>query len=483
VDDYRDVDPRLGTLADFDEMVGALHAVGIKVLVDIVPNHSSDRHAWFREALAAGRGSAARRRYIFLDGRGPGGAEPPNDWQSLFGGSAWEPVGDGQWYFHHFAKEQPDLNWDLDEVRADFVTTLRFWADRGVDGFRVDAAHGLVKNLSEPYAPWTEIADWFHIGGYHPLWDQDEVHEIYASWRKVFDEYHPPLFGVAEAGVPDRSRRARYASPRGLGQTFNFDAMDADWTAASMRQAIDTGLQHMRQTGSTTTWLLGCHDSVRVATRYGLPRQPGRRAHEVAQEWLLSGGTAPPLDRAQGERRARAAILMLLALPGSTYVYQGEELGLHEVGDLPREVLEDPIAERSGGRWKGRDGCRVPLPWTADGPSFGFGDATPRLPQPRWFADVAVSRQESDPASTLSLYREALALRARQEPVDDAAWEPSAPGDVVHYSRPDGWHSVTNFGPDPVVLPPGKVLLSSAPLVDGRLPTDATAWVENGGRS
>jgi alpha-glucosidase len=483
VDDYRDVDPRLGTIADFDEMVAALHAAGIRVVVDIVPNHSSDRHAWFREALAAPPGSAARQRYIFRPGTGPDGAAPPNDWRSLFGGSAWEPVGDGEWYFHHFAKEQPDLNWDDADVRADFLTTLRFWADHGVDGFRVDAAHGLVKDLSEPFVPWTQISDWFEVGGEHPLWDQDAVHEVYASWRAVFDEYDPPLFGVAEAGVPDRSRRARYASPEGLGQTFNFDTMDADWRADNFRRAIATGLQHMRETGSTTTWLLGCHDSVRVATRYGLPAEAGRRAHEVAQEWLLGNGAGPRLDRELGERRARAAIVLLLALPGSTYLYQGDELGLHEVGDLPREVLEDPIATRSGGRWKGRDGCRVPLPWTPDGPSFGFGPGAPRLPQPAWFADVAVSRQEADPQSTLCLHREALALRAHQPRADDAAWEAAPSEDVLHLSRPGGWHVVTNFGPTPVGLPAGTVLLASAPLEDGLLPPDTSAWVHVGSRT
>ncbi len=477
VDDYRDVDPRLGSLADFDEMVAALHCAGIRVVVDIVPNHTSDQHAWFREALIAPRGSRARQRYLFRDGLGPGGSQPPNDWESLFGGSAWEPAGDGQWYFHHFAKEQPDLNWQDEQVRADFLGTLRFWADRGVDGFRVDAAHGLVKDMSEPHVPWAQLADWFEVGGAHPLWDQDGVHEVYASWRAVFDEYDPPLFGVAEAGVPDRARRARYASPEGLGQAFNFDSMDASWRASDFRAAIDTGLGHMRQTGSTTTWLLGCHDSVRAATRYGLPVPPGRRAHEVAQEWLLTGGAAPPLDRALGERRARAAILLLLALPGSTYIYQGDELGLHEVGDLPTDALEDPIAVRSGGLRKGRDGCRVPVPWTADGPSLGFGPAAPRLPQPAWFADAAVSRQRSDPGSTLALVRAALALRARYGQVDDASWEPAPSDDVLHLSRPAGWHALTNFGPDRVPLPPGRVVLASVPLEDGVLPPDATAWL------
>jgi alpha-glucosidase len=253
--------------------------------------------------------------------------------------------------------------------------------------------------------------------------------------------------------------------------------MDADWSAASFRAAIDTGLRHMRETGSTTTWLLGCHDAIRVATRYGLPDEPGRRAYEVAQDWLKNDGVRPHLDRALGERRARAAILTLLALPGSTYLYQGDELGLHEVGDLPPEVLEDPLPDRSGGRWKGRDGCRVPIPWTPDRPSFGFGPVAPRLPQPGWFADAAVSHQEADPGSTLSLHREALALRARFPQVDEASWEASASEDVVHFSRPGGWHAVTNFGHESVSLPPGDVILSSAPLADGLLPPATTVWL------
>jgi alpha-glucosidase len=477
VDDHRDIDPRLGNLDDFDEMVQALHRVGIKVMIDIVPNHSSNRHAWFRQALDAPRGSPARQRYIFRDGAGPGGELPPNDWQSLFGGPAWEPVGDGQWYFHSFAKEQPDLNWRNEEVRADFLVTLRFWADRGVDGFRVDAAHGLVKDLSEPYVPWAEITDWFTTGGKHPLWDQDEVHDVYTSWRAVFDEYDPPLFGVAEAGVPDRARRGRYASPQGLGQAFDFGLMDADWRAPDFRRAVDAGLDDMRRSGSTTTWLLGCHDSPRVATRYGLPVPAGGTAQQVARSWLLTDGTDPPFDRSLGERRARAAVLVLLALPGSAYVYQGEELGLHEVGDLPREALEDPLVSRSGGREKGRDGARVPLPWTPVGPSLGFGPVAARMPQPPWFADYAVALQEGDPHSTLSLYREALALRRRLPPTADIAWATPTRPDVLHFSRPDGLHCVTNFGPEPIALPCGAVVLASARLEGGLLPQDASAWV------
>ncbi|HEX8970467.1 alpha-amylase family glycosyl hydrolase [Oryzihumus sp.] len=478
VDDYRDVDPRLGTLADFDAMVEALHDNGIRVVVDIVPNHTSDRHAWFREALASPAGSAARHRYIFRDGTGPDGSLPPNDWESGFGGPAWERTRDGQWYFHHFAREQPDLNWDNPEVRADFRTTLRFWADRGVDGFRVDVAHGLVKDMSEPFDPWADVAQMQRGDGSHPLWDRDGVHEVYASWRAVFDEYDPPRFAVAEASVHPR-RRARYASAQGLGQAFNFEMQEADWRVGDYRRVIDSGVADMLESGSSTTWLLGCHDTPRVATRYGLPVAPDGHAQQVARQWLLRDGAEPVLDRALGERRARAAALVLLALPGSTYVYQGDELGLHEVGDLPAAALQDPMAFRSGGAEKGRDGCRVPLPWTAQGPSFGFGGDGAHLPQPAWFGRYAVQSQEADPSSTLALYRSALAWRRRLARGEDLAWVEDEPH-VLHFARPGGWHCVTAFGDGPVALPDGELLLASAPLEGGRLPAEATAWVRVG---
>ena len=473
VDDYRDIDPRLGTLEDFDAMVTGLHDAGLKVIVDIVPNHSSNRHPWFVDALAAGSGSPERERYIFRNGTGPDGSEPPNDWQSLFGGSAWEPVGDGQFYFHCFAPEQPDLNWENEEVRADFRTTMRFWSDRGVDGFRIDVAHGLRKDMSEPYLPWGEIAEMKRSDGSHPLWDRDDVQEIYAEWRTIFDEYAPPRFAVAEASVHP-TRRARYASPASLGQAFNFAMQDANFSAVDYREVIDSGLADMINSGSTTTWLLGCHDTPRVATRYGLPLAKGEAAQKVSRAWLLTDGRSPALDRDRGVRRARAAILILLALPGSTYIYQGDELGLHEVGDLSPEVLEDPMASRSTVE-KGRDGCRVPLPWTAYGPSYGFGPGPARPPQPGWFAAVAVDVQDRDPESTLNLYRQALAQRRDNFADDDFSWV-DTDQTVLAFDR-GAIRCISNFGEHPVRLPPGEVLLSSSPVTDGELPAEAAAWV------
>jgi alpha-glucosidase len=471
VDDHQDVDPRLGTLADFDALVAALHGAGIKVMVDVVPNHTSDRHAWFQEALAGGRGSPSRARYHFRDGRGPGGMEPPNDWQSVFGGSAWAPVGNGQWYLHIFAPEQPDLNWDHPDVHAAFLRTIRFWSDRGVDGFRVDVAHGLVKDLSEPYRPQAQMGIEHRLGGQHPWWDRDEVHDIYAEWRAVFDEYDPPRMAVAEAWAP-ADRRPRYASPRGLGQAFNFDLLEQPWDAASFRTAVTINLALAATSGTSSTWVLSNHDVVRHASRYGLPDG----TPEVAGKWLTTDGRVPEVDSESGLCRARAATLFMLALPGAAYLYQGEELGLAEVADLSAEDLQDPAWERSGHTVKGRDGCRVPLPWTCGGPSYGFGDGASHLPQPDWFAAFSVEAQEADPGSTLHLYRAALRLRRVLQGAERLDWV-EAPSEVLHFVRPGGWHCVTNFGAEPVGLPPGEVLMSSAPVDAGRAAANSTVWL------
>ncbi|OZM80134.1 alpha-amylase family glycosyl hydrolase [Pseudonocardia sp. MH-G8] len=471
VDDYRDVDPKIGTLAEFDEMVAALKAARIKLVVDIVPNHTSDRHAWFPEALAAAPGSPERDRYVFRRGEGPNGERPPSDWTANFGGPAWEPVGDGQWYLHMFAPEQPDLNWENPEVRADFLKTLRFWADRGVDGFRVDVAHGLAKDLTPPLPSQAELDAENLPDGMHRFQDRDEVHEIYKEWREVFDSYDPPRTAVAEAWVDSAPRRARYASPEGLGQAFNFDLLLAAWDAAEFREVIEENLALSRTSGASSTWVFSNHDVVRHATRYALPAGTDLKA------WLRTDGTDPKPDVERGLRRARAATLLALALPGSTYVYQGEELGLPEVADLPPEVLQDPTWVRSGGTRKGRDGCRVPLPWTTNGPSLGFGPGSAHLPQPARFAELSVEHQRADDTSTLAFYTRALAERRRLQTAESLEWAQDAPADVVAFTRPGGWTSITNFGTDPVPLPAGRVVVSSAPLPDGQLPADTTAWL------
>ncbi|WP_307815430.1 alpha-amylase family glycosyl hydrolase [Streptomyces sp. 7-21] len=477
VADYRDVDPRHGTLADFRALLDRAHGLGLRVIVDIVPNHCSDQHPWFAEALAAGPGSAARERFVFRDGKGPGGCEPPSDWQSKFGGPAWTRVPDGQWYLHLFAAEQPDLNWENPEVAAEFDRTLRFWLGLGVDGFRVDVAHGLRKDLAEPLrdtrgqdaAPLDSPPE----GDNHPFWDRDEVHEIYRAWRKTIDAYQPPRIAVAEAGV-SAARLPLYTRPDELHQAFNFFYLRCPWDAASFREVIASSLAGARAVGTLPTWVLSNHDVVRHATRYGLP--PGT---DLAA-WLRGDGREPAAGLALGRRRARAAALLTLALPGTTYLYQGEELGLPEVADLPAAALRDPMWERSGHALKGRDGCRVPLPWTRSGPSYGFGPgAASWLPQPPGWGELSAEAQEDDPDSFLQLYRRALALRRALRGADDLRWLPEA-GDELAFSRGD-LECRVNLSAAPLPLPSGaRVLLASGPLPDATLPPDTAVWLAPG---
>ncbi|MER6953647.1 glycoside hydrolase family 13 protein [Streptomyces sp. NPDC000618] len=482
VADYRDVDPRLGTLADFDALAAEAHRLGLKVIVDLVPNHTSHLHPWFQEALAAGPGSPARDRYVFREGRGPNGELPPTDWQSVFGGSAWQRISDGQWYLHLFTREQPDLDWSHEEVREDFRTTLRFWSDRGVDGFRIDVAHALAKDLTEPLrdlgSPESSGEDALsHLPpGTHPFYDRDEVHEIYRDWRTILDSYTPPRTAVAEAWVPG-ARRALYARPDELDQAFNFEYLQAGWDAEQLREVITDSLATARAVGASATWVLSNHDVVRHTSRLMLPPGTDRNA------WLLSDGTVPRVDEQAGLRRARAATLLMLALPGSSYVYQGEELGLPEVADLPVDALRDPVWEQTGHADKGRDGCRVPLPWTTTGPSYGFGAGGAWLPQPPYFARYAAEAQTGVEGSTLELYRTALRLRRKLLSGEELTWHgtTNTPG-VLFFARSDGWRCMTNLSDAPVLLPPGEVLLTSMPLDDhgpggGTLPPDTTVWL------
>lgn len=517
--DYRNVDPRLGTMDDFDRMAEAAHEAGMKVIVDIVPNHTADKHVFFQEALAAGRGSAARDRYIFREGRGENGELPPNDWQGMFGGPAWERVEDGQWYLHLFAKEQPDVNWNNPDIHEEFKTTLRFWSDHGTDGFRIDVAHGLAKDLDS--APLEELGRKYSVQRClchdfsDPLWDRREVHDIYREWREVFNEYDPPRFAVGEAWVVPEHQHL-YASTDELGQVFNFEFAKANWSADEMRAAIAEGLESAAQTGdSTTTWVMNNHDVPRSPSRYGLPQVKAPAHHQLAHDWLTRNGESYTEDRELGTRRARAAVVMEMGLPGSVYVYQGEELGLFEVADIPWDRLEDPTAFNTHRNYtdKGRDGCRVPMPWTAadlpevaewspsdehqfgTGASFGFSPATradgtpsadPHLPQPLWYQQYAADVEDGDPDSMLSLYREVIALRARLLTTtgDTTAEVLDMGADAVAYERasadPDGRKlvCVTNFGKEPIALPQGEVVLASVALgEDGTLPTDAAAWI------
>lgn len=477
VSNYRNVDPRLGTLEDFDTLATAVHDAGLKLIVDIVPNHSSDEHQWFRDALAAGPRSPERGRYLFRDGTGPSGGNPPSNWSSHFGGSAWTRVtnpsgGPGQWYLHLFSRAQPDWNWEHPDVRQDFHRTLRFWADRGVDGFRVDVANLPAKDMSEPLKSQSgAVDDLTPEEGQSPTFDRDRIQEIYRGWRDVFNEYDPPRSAVAEAWVP-AEKRAIYASPEGLGQAFNFDLLVADWNAAQFRSIISENLTQARVSGTSSTWVFSNHDVVRHASRYALPGGTDLDA------WLLTGGQEPAPDPEAGLRRARAATQLMLALPGSAYIYQGEELGLFEVADLPPESLQDPIWERTGHRRKGRDGCRVPLPWASTGASLGFGPDGAHLPQPPWFVAHAVEAQEGHRDSTLEFYRRALHLRRELQGTEELYWPERTQAGIVDFVRPGGWRCFTNFRAEPVALPDGKVLLASSALsTDASVPAATTVWL------
>jgi alpha-glucosidase len=466
--DPRGVDPLFGDLADFDGLVADAHRLGLRVTVDLVPNHTSDQHPWFVEALASPPGSppdsAARDRYLFRDGRGPldarGGARPPNNWESNFGGPAWTRVPDGQWYLHSFAAQQPDLNWRNAEVVADYDRTLRFWLDRGVDGFRVDVAHGLVKDRQLRDNPGRYTWEMHgHGTETRHSWDQPEVHDVYRRWRAILDSYAGDRMAVGEVYLASAAARARYVRPDELHLAFNFHLAWADWDAGQLHEAIDESLAAMSAVGAPTTWVLSSHDAVRHLTRFG-------------------GGDL-------GRRRARAAALLLLALPGPVYLYQGEELGLPQV-ELPAAAIQDPLYERSGRRRPGRDGCRVPLPWSGTRPPYGFcpDDVEPWLPMPADWAALTVAEQQRDDASFLALYRRALALRRTEQALGLGAlsWCADAPAGCLQFSlRPSGGGAAllcaVNLGDEPVPLPDGELLLASEPGLAGELLADTAAWL------
>ncbi|MEP6815127.1 MAG: glycoside hydrolase family 13 protein [Marmoricola sp.] len=453
VSDYRDVDPTYGSLEDFDTMLATAHGLGLRVIVDVVPNHTSQDHPWFRAALAARTGSPARDRYLFRPGKGPGGDLPPNNWDSVFGGPAWTRVPDGpaeaaQWYLHLFDSTQPDLNWHNPEVTADFEQTLRFWLDRGADGFRIDVAHGLFKEATLPDVAHPEdFAGGTVPGG--PMWDQPEVHEIYRSWRRILDSYDGDRMAVAESWAPTPARTARYVRPDELQQAFNFHWLTAEWSADAFREVVELTLSTLAPVGADPTWVLANHDVVRTPTRYG-------------------GG-------AQGLARARAATLTMLSLPGSAYLYQGEELGLEQV-QVAAEDRQDP--EFRNGRGEGRDGCRVPVPWSGEKPPYAFGPETgqPWLPQPDDWADLSVAAQAADPASTMSFYRRALAARRGLDlDVREIAWV-DAPQGVLCFRRGDVTVAL-NCGTAPWPLPPHRTVLVSSEPVEATLPADAAVWL------
>ena len=468
VADYRDIDPRLGSLEQVDQLVEEAHEHGIRVVADLVPNHTSWEHEWFVAARNAPPGDPARERYVIRDGRGVDGSEPPNNWQSFFGGPAWTRLDDGQWYLHLFDQSQPDLNWQHPEVREEFRDVLRFWLDRGIDGFRVDVAHSLTKAEGLPdMAPPHKDAD---AGkGNTPNLDRDDVHEIWRDWRSVLDEYDDRMM-IAEAYV-HTDRLPLYVREDEYHQAFDFTFLGAGWRAFQHNRDVPKAIQQVRANGTVPTWVLSNHDQVRHATRFALPDT----STDFAKEWV-GDGPREWLDEPQGQRRARAAALLMFALPGSVYIYQGEELGLPEAYDLPEEVLQDPEFFRS--ERKGRDGCRVPIPWEADAPGFGFGSDEPWLPQPEVFAEYAADVQDGDPDSMLTLYKQALALRDEHCRDDEDAEFLDLGRDVVAFRRSSGLTCVVNMGSHPVDLPEGDVLLASGPTGhDGVLDPDDAVWL------
>ncbi|MFD6551975.1 glycoside hydrolase family 13 protein [Streptomyces sp. NPDC058398] len=483
VADYRAVDPMFGNLLDADALIRDAHGLGLRIIVDLVPNHSSDQHEWFKRALREGPGSSLRDRYHFRPGKGENGELPPNDWESIFGGPAWtrvtEPDGTaggtsrsktgGEWYLHLFAPEQPDFNWEHPAVGDEFRSILRFWLDMGVDGFRIDVAHGMVKAEGLP-----DLGDSDQLkllgNDVTPFFDQDGVHDIYRQWRTILDEYSGERIFVAEAWTPTVERTANYVRPDELHQAFNFQYLGSHWDAAELRAVIDRTLDAMRPVGAPSTWVLSNHDVTRHATRF-------------ANEAGLGTQIRTAGDRELGLRRARAASLLMLALPGSAYVYQGEELGLPDVVDLPDEVRQDPAYFRGAGQDGFRDGCRVPIPWTRAGSSYGFGDGGSWLPQPAEWAELSIEAQTGVAGSTLELYRDALAVRRERADLgagDGVTWL-TAPEGVLAFRRGD-FVCTANTGNKAVTVPAyGRVLVSSGEVTlskDGQaqLPADTTVW-------
>jgi alpha-glucosidase len=447
VADYCDVDPLFGSLAAFDALLVEAHRLGLKVIVDLVPNHTSDQHPWFRDHVD---------RYLLRPGREGG---PPNNWTSVFGGPAWTKHPSGDWYLHLFAPQQPDVDWRNPAIHQEWEAILRFWLDRGVDGFRIDVAHGLYKDAelrdNPPGLRGGLGADLDAIDSPY-VWDQPETLTVYERWREIMDEYGDRLT-VGEVFLKDLTRVSRYVAPGRLHQAFNFLIMATPFDAAKMRVVLEQAIDVF---GDSPTWVLSNHDLVRHTTRYG-------------------GGAA-------GQRRARAMTAVLLGLPGSPYLYQGEELGL-EQSYVPPELRQDPMWFNSGKTVEGRDGCRTPIPWSA-GPSRGFTTGKPWLP---FGSDgTSVEAQEADPLSMLAFYRSAIALRRslREELGREVTWLESEPG-TLGFTRALGdglFTCLMNAGPQVVtsVRPGSELVLDTsgrASLSDGTLdlPADATVWLRS----
>ncbi len=496
VADYCDVDPIFGTLADFDAMTAAAHSAGIRVIVDLVPNHSSTAHRWFQEALAAGPGSEERARYMFRDGKGEHGEQAPNNWESVFGGPAWTRVVEadgtaGQWYLHIFDSSQPDFDWTNPWVREQFRGVLRFWLDRGVDGFRVDVAHGMIKADGLP--DYTPPAEGGSMGGASvdasleaagtgpeswpetaPYWGQDGVHEIYRDWHELLATYDGDRVLCAEAWVDPLDKMALWVRPDEMQQAFNFPYLETPWNAAALKTVVSESLRAFAQVGAPSTWVLSNHDVVRHASRLAL-------TEENPQGYGVGPNTPGKPDRALGLQRARAATALMLSLPGGAYLYQGEELGLPEVIDLPDDARQDPTWFRTNHERYGRDGCRVPIPWEAGHPAYGFNTTGASwLPQPDDWNDYSRDAQAGIPGSTLELYRTLLRLRREHGlGLGSIAWIEGAPESILALTN-GTVTVVANTGADDVPVPSSlaesSVLVASGPFDGTTIHGDTTVW-------
>ncbi len=482
VSDYCDVDPIFGTLDDFDALRDRAHELGLRVIVDLVPNHCSSEHEWFQEAMAAGPGSPERDRFIFRPGTGENGELPPNNWHSMFGGPAWTRTTNadgtpGDWYLHLFDSTQPDFDWTNPWVWEQFRQILRFWLDRGADGFRVDVAHGLMKaeglpDIEEAAEEDSELAEGLMGSLEVPYWGQDTVHAVYRDWHAVLAEYEGDRVLCAEAWVEPLAKAALWVRPDEMHQAFNFSYLATPWLAPRLRDVITESLEAFTGVGAPSTWVLSNHDVVRHASRLGLA------PHAAGPGAGIGPASSDKPDAALGLHRARAATALMLALPGSAYLYQGEELGLPEVIELDDEYRQDPSFHRTGGEVYGRDGCRVPIPWEPDAPAFGFNTTGESwLPQPETFARFAHAAQAGVEGSTLELYRLALALRAEHGfGLGTLTWLEGYADDVLAF-RNGGVTVIANLGDAPVELPAGEVILASDPLEAGAVPSDTTVWV------
>ncbi|MFZ9816354.1 MAG: glycoside hydrolase family 13 protein [Ilumatobacteraceae bacterium] len=477
VSDYRNVDPLFGSIADAERFVREAHARDIRVILDVVPNHSSIEHRFFVEAIGTRPGSAAWQRFHCVQGKGAQGELPPNNWQSIFGGIAWTQIRDatgtptGWWYLHLFDSGQPDLNWNHPDVVKEFDDTLRFWFDRGIDGIRIDVAQGMVKQVGYPDVKDSNDASLLDPHA-RPYFDQPEVHDIYRRWRKIADSYDPPRVFVAEAWLDTPEKRARYLRADELHTGFNFDLLTAEWNGEEWKRVISDSIAADALVGAPTTWVTENHDVRRSPTRYG-----GRVVHRQI-------ATAEHL--ALGRLRACAAIYTILALPGTTYLFNGQELGLEEVIDLDDSQRQDPHFHRTHGEHLGRDGCRVPMPWTRAGVSLGFGPSTGLpawLSQPPTWAELSVEMQEDDSSSSLAQVRKAISVRRAQQAMLRGAleWDDERCRDgVMVFRRVLANHPsvvcIANMGMAATPAVQGTLLCASSEIFGGEVPPDTTAW-------